>query len=80
MIQVGSKFRSYDFSHARDCYVEGVVKGFKALEGCERYVIRVDRKVWAGKEVENPYRGDVYPPVNGTQTMMGGATQFVELV
>ena len=54
MIQVGSKVRSFDFARdgrgcqlegERACYVEGVVEGFKDLEGCERYVTRVDRKV-----------------------------------
>ena len=80
MIQVGSKVRSYDFPHARDCYVEGVVEGFSSLEGCERYKIRVDRKVWAGEEVDNPYRGHVYPPVNGTPKLFGGICDGVELV
>ncbi len=89
MIQVGSKVRSFDFARngrgrqlegERACYIEGVVEGFKDLEGCERYVIRVDRKVWAGEEVENPYRGNVYPPVNGTPKLFGGACDGVELV
>ena len=89
MIQVGSKVRSFDFARGdrgrqlegeRACYIEGVVEGFKDLEGCERYVIRVDRKVWAGEEVDNPYRGHVYPPVNGTPTSLGGVCDGVELV
>ena len=89
MIQVGSKVRSFDFARdgrgrqlegERACYIEGVVEGFKHLEGCERYVIRVDRKVWAGEEVDNPYRGHVYPPVNGTPTSLGGVCNGVELV
>ena len=57
-----------------------MVEDFKDLEGCERYVIRVDRKVWAGEEVDNPYRGHVYPPVNGTPTSLGGVCDGVELV
>ena len=89
MIQVGSKVRSFDFARdgrgrqlegERACYVEGVVEGFKKLEGCERYVIRVERKVWAGEEVEDPYRGHVYPPVNGTPKLFGGVCDGVELV
>ena len=89
MIKVGSKVRSFDFARGdrgrqlegeRACYIEGVVEGFKDLEGCERYVIRVDRKVWAGEEVEKPYRGHVYPPVNGTPTSLGGVCDGVELV
>lgn len=80
MIQVGSKVRSYDFPHALDCYVEGVVEDFKEFEGCKRYMLRVDRKVWAGEEVKDPYRGHVYPPVNGTPKLCGGVCDGVKLV
>ena len=80
MIKVGNRVRSYDFESSRECYIEGVVEGFKKLEGCERYVIRVGRKVWAGEEVEDPYRGLVYPPVNGTPKLFGGVCNSVELV
>lgn len=88
MIQVGSKVRSHDFpgdrqwrqEEERQCYVEGVVEGFKEIEGCERYKIRVIRKVWAGKEVDNPFREHVYPPVNGTPKSFGGVCDGVELV
>ena len=89
MIEVGNRVRSYDFprgEHGRQlegeraCYVEGIVEDFKKLEGCERYVIRVERKVWAGEEVEDPYRGHVYPPVNGTAKLFGGICDGVELV
>ena len=89
MIQVGSKVRSFDFARdgrgrqldgERACYIEGVVEGYKKLEGCERYVIRVERKVWAGEEVEEPYRGRVYPPVNGTPKMFGGVCDGGEVV
>ena len=81
MIQVGSKVRSFDFPLSRDCYVEGTVEGFKEVEGCDRYVIRVDRKVWRDEEEDIlgrfPY---VYPPVNGTPRLLGGVTDFVEAV
>jgi hypothetical protein len=87
VIQVGSKVRSFDFPHNQDisgeraCYVEGEVEGFKEVEGCQRYIIRVDLKVFGGKEEDilgrYPY---VYPPVNGTPRMLGGVTNFVELV
>ncbi len=80
MIEVGNKVRSYDFPHDRECYVEGVVEALTEKEGCERYMIRVTRKVWAGEEVEDPYRGCVYPPVNGTPKLFGGVTNFVERV
>ena len=84
MIKVGDKVRSFDFPHSRDvdgdraCYVEGVVEGFKEVEGCERYVVRVDRKVFTGKEEDilgrYPY---VFPPVNGTPRLLGGVCDGV---
>ena len=87
MIQVGSKVRSFDFPHSRDvsgehaCYVEGMVEGFKEVEGCQRYIIRVDHKVFGGKEEDIlgrfPY---VYPPVNGTPKLFGGVCDGVESV
>ena len=90
MIEVGSKVRSFDFARdgrgrdlegERACYVEGVVEGFKEVEGCERYIVRVDRKVFGGEEEDIlgrfPY---VYPPVNGTPRLMGGTTNCVELI
>ena len=86
MIKVGNRVRSFDFPRSRDlegeraCYVEGIVEGFEHVEGCERYKIRVERKVWAGEEVENPYRGHVYPPLNGTPRTFGGECNGVELV
>lgn len=87
MIQIGSKVRSYDFpddnqwrqENGKECYVEGTVIGFKTVEGCDRYVIQVERKVWAGKEVEKPYKGYVYPPVNGTPKI-SGVCNGVELI
>ena len=90
MIEVGSKVRSFDFARGdsgrdlageRACYVEGVVEGFKEVEGCERYVIRVDRKVFGGEEEDILGRfPHVYPPVNGTPTSLGGVCNGVELV
>ena len=80
MIKVGNRVRSYDFARDRECYVEGIVEGFERLEGCERYKIRVERKVWAGEEVEAPYEGHVYPPLNGTPRTFGDVCNGVELV
>ena len=80
MIQVGNKVRSYDFPHDRECYVEGIVEALTEKEGCERYMIRVIRKVWAGENVTDRTRDYVYPPVNGTPKLFGGVTNFVEMV
>ena len=88
-ISVGDRVRSFDFARdgrgrqllgERACYVEGIVEGFKDIEGCPRYEIRVERKVWAGEEVAEPRRCFVYPPVNGTPKSFGGVCDGVEVV
>lgn len=84
-ISIGSKVRSFDFHYMRDlegprsCYMEGQVVGFEEVEGCTRYKIEVNRCVGAGKERDN-YPAFIYPPVNGTPTMMGRITDGVELL
>ena len=56
-ISVGDRVRSFDFPYCRDldgqraCFVEGRVVDFKELEGCQRYVIDVERCVFGGKAV-----------------------------
>jgi len=85
MIQVGSKVRSFDFPYNRDlageraCYVEGKVVGFEAHQGCERYVVAVDRCVFGGEDRE-AWPAKIYPPVNGTPKLMGGVCDGVELI
>ena len=63
MLRVGSKVRSFDFPHSRECYVEGTIEGYKKIEGCE---------------VEDPYDGHVFPPLNGTPKLFGGVCEGVE--
>ncbi len=84
-ITVGTRVRSFDFESRdlegeRACYVEGVVVGI-VDEGmdCPRYNIRVERKVFGGKECEVPEGHHVYPPVNGTRTTFGRTTNGVEV-
>lgn len=79
-IHIGDRVRSYDFGRDRECFIEGVVEGIQRLEGCDRYKIRVQRKVWAGAEVEDPYDGHVFPPVNGTRKLFGGVCDLVERI
>lgn len=86
-ISVGDFVRSFDFPYSRDlegpraCYIEGVVEGFKKVEGCERYIVRVNRKVFGGEEEDILGRfPHVYPPVNGTPRMLGGVCDAVELI
>ena len=85
-IRVGDLVRSFDFNHMRDmegqsaCYIEGVVQEIVDTSGCKRYKIRCTRRIFGG-EVENGDVGkDYFPPINGTPTMFGGLTSFVEKI
>lgn len=82
-IRIGDRVRSFDFDRKditgeRACFVEGVVEDFDYLDGCRRYVIRVQVSVFGGKEEKKRVGTTVYPPVNGTPTMLGDVTDFVE--
>lgn len=70
----------YDITGERACYVEGEVVGFDDVGGCKRYRILVNRDVFQGEDNDRRVGQVVSPPVNGTQKMMGGTTQFVKLV
>lgn len=84
-IQIGSKVRSFDF-HSRDttgedaCYVEGEVVDIRWDGGCDRYVILIEKQVFAGKEEDTHVGTLVLPPVNGTPKWTGGVTDGVELL
>jgi hypothetical protein len=74
----GALVRSYDFAGIRDCYVEGeVMEVTPPIEGCPRYKIQVSRRVLEGRVLTLEGDDFVYPPVNGTPTMMGKLTNFV---
>ena len=93
-IQIGDRVRSFDFV-SRDitgenaCYVEGIVEdiGVFGFSGCDRYLIRVGRHVFAGEDLPE---GDaprcglvgqcVYPPINGTRKLFGGICDGVEVI
>lgn len=79
-INVNDRVRSYDFPGMRDdCYVEGVVEKigrFPDFPDCDRYRIRVEKKVIEGKETA-PRPRFVFPPVNGTPSWLGGETNGV---
>lgn len=68
-----------DLTGDRACYVEGEVLGFSEVEGCERYLIKVERDVFGGKDSDRRVGRHVHPPVNGTPKSLGGTTDFVEL-
>lgn len=84
-IQIGSKVRSFDF-HSRDitgedaCYIEGEVVDIRWEDGCDRYVILIEKQVFAGKEEDTHVGTLVLPPVNGTLKMSGGVTDGVVLI
>tara|TARA_R110001583_G_scaffold52809_3_gene163579 strand:+ start:118 stop:459 length:342 start_codon:yes stop_codon:yes gene_type:complete len=69
-----------DITGERACYVEGEIIGFDDLGGCKRYRIMVNRDVFQGEDSDRRVGQTVSPPVNGTRVMMGGVTDFVELV
>jgi hypothetical protein len=84
-IAPGDFVRSLDFPgpivRLEDTYVEGYVAEVREVEGCPRYVIRVQRRVVEGNEREvTPSMKWVYPPVNGTPNAMGGVCDGVSRV
>ena len=85
LVHVGDRVRSFDFHYMRDlegprsCYMEGQVVAFEEIEGCARYKLEVNRCVAGGKEQDN-FPKVIYPPVNGTKTIMGRITDGVELI
>lgn len=86
-IQVGSKVRSFDFESRdlegeRACYVEGTVMEVGVvLEGCARYRIVVEKRVFGGKVLTGPnVEKEVFPPVNGTVSWLGRPIDVVEVI
>jgi hypothetical protein len=84
-VRVGDRVRAYDYDcrdlSGRDaCFTEGVVTGFVHEGGVDhgRYVISVERDVWAGKDMDVRRGGNVYPPVNGR--IIYPANKFINLV
>ena len=80
-INEGDRVRSFDFFNNEGNYVEGIVMALQWHEGCNRYKIRVERRVWEGVEHIIPHPHDyVYPPVNGTATSFGGVCRGVQRI
>jgi len=85
-IRVGDLVRSFDFNHMRDrngenaCYIEGVVQEIVHASGCNRYKISCTRRVVGGEIEEQDIGREYFPPVNGTPTIFGGLTSFVEKI
>lgn len=86
-IGVGDKVRSYDFAEDREasgemsCYAEGVVEEIRGMDGCRRYIIKVSKRVFGGRDRKVHELNDIVnPPVNGLKTKRGGITNQVELL
>ena len=86
-IQIGSKVRSFDFDYHRDItgeeafYVEGEVVAIREWAGCERYVVLIEKQVFAGKEEDSHVGTLTHPPINGLLNIVtGGKTNGVELL
>ena len=70
-----------DIEGERACYVEGVVTAVqRGSYGMEQYAIEVTRDMFSGSESDRRVGKVVHPPVNGTPKMLGGVTDYVELV
>ena len=94
-IEVGDLVRSFDHYGEVDaemaadltgrdaCYVMGVVEPpdevSQSFEDCERYTIRIVSRIVKGRPRELG-ESHVYPPVNGTPTLMGRIQSGVRLV
>jgi len=80
-LEIGTRVRSFDFPFneeskeegPRACWIEGPIEGVcRDFPDCPRYVIRVDRQVFAGKEKTDLIGECIYPPLNGTPRSFGG--------
>ncbi len=93
IIRIGGHVRSYDFPDLdgmkRSCYVEGIVEAIgqvPEVSGCDRYTIRITRRVWKNQEDDGWKQGKefptgyAHPPVNGTNSWLGGVTGGVKLL
>ena len=81
-IKVGDRVRSFDFDRRdlegiRAAYVEGTVQKIEYHNGCDRYIIGVERRIFAGEVSVTHPEMIVAPPVNGTPKMFGGYTDGV---
>lgn len=76
-----------DLEGQRACYVDGTLVAILPVghhlnpnPSCEAYQIHVERRIFGGEDITNdqPNVGTyVYPPVNGTHSLLGGTTDGV---
>lgn len=83
IINVGDRVRSYDVENSRSYYIEGeVLEIVEWPDGTQRYRILASKDVWNGVWMAASKRvgQEFFPPVNGTQMLFGGVTEFVERI
>lgn len=72
-----------DTEGERASFVEGTVEaiGNETIEGCARYTIKPKIRCVRGEFERLPdSEGLIYPPLNGTRSMLGGVTCNVEVI
>lgn len=80
-IEVGDLVKAYDFETSDDCFMVGMVTGFREVEGCQRYCINVEHRIWEGKRLGKGETPDVtFPPVNGTMHILDSVCNGVRKV
>jgi hypothetical protein len=91
-IKAGMIVRSFDFEN-RDlegehaCYIDGTVTAILPVghhlnpqPSCDAYQIHISRRIFGGKNIADNQLNVgvyVYPPVNGTRSILGGVTNGV---
>jgi len=92
--KIGDKVRSFDFAEPgttwgrgllgedeRASYVEGtIVDIVDGPDGVERYQIECDLRVAGNRVREQDFGRMYFPPVNGTPTLGGYFTAFVDVI
>lgn len=81
-VKAGDWVRSYDFQDRKDCYVEGIVLRvghFAEFQDCAHVEIEATDRVIEGLSYK-PTDAFFYPPANGTPTLFGEVTKFIEKV
>lgn len=80
-IQIGDRVRSHDFPGkiglVEEFYIEGEVMDILEHDGCMKYEIWADRRVWNGHTTRQGVPNYFYAPVNGTKTLLGGTCNGV---
>jgi hypothetical protein len=74
----GGRFWGLDLDGERACYAEGTIEaiGEDIIEGCPRYRISVTRIVFRGENALPTTPQHLYPPLNGTPSLLQAYPTF----